>query len=86
MELAEPVEDLKLLVPTNCIVYPCGDHATVFWEVITVEPLDELAKLRDNMNNSVVRSCIKKLANCSEHEFLIHFRSNQILQLCFSLS
>jgi hypothetical protein len=86
MELAELVPHLELLVPTNCFVYPCGDHATVFKELSIIKPLDELTKLGDNWNDSVVRSCIKKLAKCSEHEFLINFQSTQTLQLCFSLS
>jgi len=58
----------------------------VFMELRTIKPLDELAKLGDNWNDLVVRSCIKKLAKCSKHEFLINYGSIQILRMCFSLS
>jgi len=86
MDLAEPVVNLKLLVPTNCFAYPRGDHAMVFREPRPLKPLEELAKRGDNWNDSVVRSCFKQLAERPEHEFLIDFQSNQILQLCCSLS
>ena len=86
IELAKPVEHLELLMTTNCFVYSRGDHTTVFRELSIVKPLNELTKRGDNWNDSVVGSCIKKLAKCSAQKFLINCRSRQSLQLCFSLA
>lgn len=68
MELLEPVKHLELAVLTNCLVYLCGDHVTVFGEL---EPLDELAELRDDWDDLVVRDCIEGLVECSEYEVFI---------------
>ena len=86
MEFVETVELLKLLMPTNRIPYPCGDHATVFRELCIIKPLKKLAELGDNWSELVGWSCIEELAKCSEHKFLINHRSAQIPRFYFSLS
>ena len=57
---------LILVLPKNCFVYLCGDHATVFMELNIVELLHELTKLGDNWNDSwndsVVQRRTKKIA------------------------
>ena len=70
MELVELMEYLELLVPAHYFLYPCGDHTTIFKEVITIKPLNELAKLGDDRDDLIIRSRIEQLEKCSEHEFL----------------
>jgi len=86
MELVETVELLQLLMHTNRIPDPFGDRAMVFGELCIIKPLEKLAKLRGDRNELVGRSCIEKLAKCSEHKFLINHKSAQIPQSPFSLS
>ena len=71
---------------TNRFPRPCGDHATVFEDLRIIKPLVKLAKLRDNWNDLVGRDCIKELAKCPEHKFLIDCRSTQTLYFFVSLS
>ena len=73
----ELVEDLGLLVAMNCSLSLCEDHAAVFGEVNSIKPLDKLAKLGHDRNNSAVRSRIDELANCLEDEFLINYECAQ---------
>ena len=75
MELVETMDLLELLMYTNRFPYPCGDNATVFRELNIIKPPNKLAKLRDNWNELVGRSCIEELAKCPEHKFLINCRS-----------
>ena len=86
MELVETVELLQLLMHTNRIPYPFGDRATVFRELRIIKPLEKLAEFRDDWSDLVGRSCIEKLAKCSEHKFLINHKSVQIPRFPFSLS
>ena len=86
MELVEAVGFLKLLMLTNRFPRPCGGHATVFKGLRIIKPLEKLAELRNNWRELVERDCLKELAKCSDHEFLINCRSTQILCFCVSLS
>ena len=84
MKLVEPVElteHLGLLVPTSHIFYSRGDHATVFKEVITIKPLNELTKLGDDRDDSIIWSRVEQLEKCSEHELLSECRDTHTLRL-----
>ena len=85
MELVELVENLGLLVLTNRSLNTGGDSATVVREPGVVKPLDELEQLGGKWNDLVVRNRIEKLAEGSEHEFLINCGSTQVLRFYFFL-
>ena len=82
MELAKLIE---LLLPTKCFLDMCRDRVTVFREISVIKPMDELAKLGDNLNNPREWGRVEKLAKCLEHEFLINCECTQILRLYVSL-
>ena len=86
MKLVETVEILEFLMHMYCFPYSCRNHAAVLRELSTIKPLEKLAKLRDDWNELIERSSIEELAKCSEHKFLINYRSAQIPQLRISLS
>ena len=83
MELVEFVEHLDLVLPAHYFLYPCRNHATVFKEVITIKPLDELTKLGDDRDDLIIWSRIEQLEKRSEHKFLSECRHTQTLRLCF---
>ena len=85
MELVELVENLELLVLTNCSLYMRGDHAAIFRDLNLVKPVDELAKLGDDRNDLIIWSSLEKIAKCPEYEFLINNGPTQALQCCFPL-
>ena len=85
MEFVELVENLELLVLTNCPLYMRGDHVTVFGDLNLVKPLDELAKLGYDRNDLIIWSGIKKLAKCPQYEPLINGGFTKILRFFFSL-
>ena len=56
MELVELTEQLELLVPTKYFLYPCE---TALREVGIVKPLNKLAQLGDNRDDSIIWSRIE---------------------------
>jgi hypothetical protein len=54
MELVETVKLLEHIMCMNRFPYLCRDYLMVFKMLSIIKPLDKLAKLRDNWNESLV--------------------------------
>ena len=72
MKHVKLVEHPDLCVPTICFLNMHRDHAPVPEGLNIIKPMNKLTKLARDWDDSVVWSCIEKLAKCLEDEFLIH--------------
>jgi len=73
MELMKLMKQAEFPVPTNCILYPCGDRVVIFRKLSTIKPMDKLAEFGNDWDEVVILSRFKKLAESLEDEFHVNY-------------